>query len=161
MKKNYLLLLVFVLLSLSVQGSHSQSTSNLSTSDKQETVLKSVVAKKKDFIGKKVENVYDFLVQKKDFIINHVNTDTTSPWAPDSDGKMYLMSLILYSKTYHEIISGEEFYALEILVEDKNVLDREFWLSLPDDETWIEAFVEKTKNFVVKDIVWYKESIQL
>lgn len=87
MKKNYLLLLVFVLLSLSVQGSHSQSTSNLSTSDKQETVLKSVVAKKKDFIGKKVENVYDFLVQKKDFIINHVNTDTTSPWAPDSDGK--------------------------------------------------------------------------
>ena len=37
--------------------------------------------------------------------------------------------------------------------------DRKFWNSLPDDDTWMQAIQERTKDMIVKDISFEKTRI--
>ena len=149
MKKKQLILCLCLLMSTFAWSGNSQKNGS---SDPEEAIVKELVAKKKDFIGKKIEAVCDFLVQKKSFIINSVTTTETSPWIPGTDGKIYVDEVVFFSKDDDQMHSGLTYYTINVVVKSPQVLDSEFWKDIPDDETWIEVFVNKAKNFIIKDI---------
>lgn len=122
----------------------------------EETILNELVSRKNEFIHQKLSKVYEFLKQKKKFVINHATTTETNPWNPCSDGKLYIESIVLFSKDFYELNEdGEDYYEITIELDMNHKVERQsFWSNIPDDETWIQVFVDQSKDFIVKNLSW-------
>ena len=86
-----------------------------------------------------------------------MSTMSVGPWN-QPDGKEYMTGVILYNKTPEEMDAKEDVFVVYI---DLGVWidDRKFWNSLPDDDIWMQAIQERTKDMIVKDISFEKTKI--
>jgi hypothetical protein len=70
------------------------------------------------FIGKTFQDLY-FAMKIKGMNIGDVGLWGTSPWAPDSDGHIYIDTVILYETDTYELSNGQEIRTLEVTLEEK------------------------------------------
>ena len=86
-----------------------------------------------------------------------MSTMSEGPWS-QPDGKEYMTGVILYNKTSEEMDAKAEVFVVYI---DLGIWidDVDFWHRLPDDDTWMQVFQERTKDMIVKDISFEKTRI--
>ena len=108
------------------------------------------------YIGNRMSKLY-YRFAHSCFKSKHMSTMSVGPWS-QPDGKEYMTGVILYNNPPEEMDAKEDVFVVYI---DLGVWidDRKFWNSLPDDDTWIQAIQERTKDMIVKDISFEKTKI--
>ena len=121
-----------------------------------EEFLHDIVSTKKSYIGEPLSKLYAKIAHSC-FHIRHMSTMSEGPWS-QPDGKEYMTGVILYNKTLKEMDDKQEVYVVYI---DLGIWidDVDFWHRLPDDDTWMQVFQERTKDMIVKDISFKKTRI--
>ena len=121
-----------------------------------EEFLHDIVSTKKSYIGEPVSKLYAKIAHSC-FHIRHMSTMSEGPWS-QPDGKEYMTGVILYNKTLKEMDDKQEVYVVRITL-NIWIDDRKFWNNLPNDDTWMQVFQERTKDMIVKDISFEKTRI--
>ena len=152
-----ILFLGFLLISLMSLHAELGQSSRIGQGDKcVEEFLHDIVSTKKSYIGEPVSKLYAKIAHSC-FHIRHMSTMSEGPWS-QPDGKEYMTGVILYNKTSEKMDAKAEVFVVYI---DLGIWidDVDFWHRLPDDDTWMQVFQERTKDMIVKDISFEKTRI--
>ncbi len=155
--KKVLFILGILLVSVVSLYARIDKATTLRNNDKcVEEFLHDIVSTKKSYIGEPVSKLYAKIAHSC-FHIRHMSTMSEGPWS-QPDGKEYMTGVILYNKTSEEMDAKAEVFVVYI---DLGIWidDRKFWNNLPNDDTWMQVFQERTKDMIVKDISFEKTRI--
>ena len=152
--KKIICYILFGLMSLSANAQTDSSLVSVANDTiRQEELLKKLVKEKYRFYFHRVSKLYDIL-KKADFPIKYIGSIDAEGWG-QPDGKGYVVGIILFNKTFDEIMAGAEVLSLRIPLAMK-IEYSEFWNSFPDTEG-IEEILEGVEGYGVKFISYRKE----
>lgn len=88
--------------------------------------------------------------------ILHMSTMSVGPWSMP-DGIERMNGVILYNKTYDELMENKKVFIVYISL-DVWLDNDKIWKNLPD-ENWMEGLQERTKNMRVTNIMFEETTI--
>lgn len=107
---------------------------------------KNLVENKQAYLHEPADKLFHYL-ETAGFPIEHMSTVSAGPW-----GEERTRGVIFYNYPSSVIDSDNPTVVILEVKLDMDFNEHDFWRSLPD-EGWMECIMEKTKHYLVNDII--------